>query len=250
MSLVGCDTLIATSSATADGSTIFAKNSDRHPEECQHLRLYAAQDWGPDAAVRCQYLSIPQPAHTLRVLGSQPFWLWGFDLMTFLRDHGADPDPGGPATWGPTLCMHPGIGQTAASMVVHLRRQGFTAWCSLVTPCVSVFLPFCIDAAVPAALARGAATFSADSPWWRIKRLLDFAAADWGRWFPRIRALWDAWEHPLLLEEVAYQSAGCEERNAWVDANVSKLLREVHELERELGVGSSVAPAVPVGQAF
>ena len=77
--LFGCDTLVATSTATADGSVIFAKNSDRHPDECQHLKLYPVQDWKRDAVVHCQYLSLSQVRHTHRVLGSQPFWLWGFE---------------------------------------------------------------------------------------------------------------------------------------------------------------------------
>ena len=29
--------------------------------------------------MRCQYVTVPQARHTYRVLGSQPFWLWGFE---------------------------------------------------------------------------------------------------------------------------------------------------------------------------
>ena len=77
--LFGCDTLVATATATADHSVIFAKNSDRLSEECQHLRVYPTRDWEKDATVRCQYVTLPQARHTHRVLGSQPFWLWGFE---------------------------------------------------------------------------------------------------------------------------------------------------------------------------
>src|SRR5947208_1528130 len=77
--LFGCDTLVATATGTADRSVIFAKNSDRLPDECQHLRVYPARDWERGAALRCQYLTLPQVGHTFRVLGSQPFWLWGFE---------------------------------------------------------------------------------------------------------------------------------------------------------------------------
>jgi dipeptidase len=77
--LLGCDTLVATATGTADRSVIFAKNSDRLPEERQHLRVYPARDWRSGAAVRCQYVTLPQVRHTYRVLGSQPFWLWGFE---------------------------------------------------------------------------------------------------------------------------------------------------------------------------
>jgi secernin len=75
---LGCDTLVATASATADGSVLFAKNSDRHPDECQHLRLYEGVDRAA-GELRCQYLTIPQASRTYRVFGAQPFWLWGFE---------------------------------------------------------------------------------------------------------------------------------------------------------------------------
>ena len=58
--LFGCDTLVATATGTADRSVIFAKNSDRLPDECQHLRVYPARDWERGAAVRCQYVTLPQ----------------------------------------------------------------------------------------------------------------------------------------------------------------------------------------------
>jgi len=77
--LFGCDTLVATVTGTADRSVIFAKNSDRLPDECQHLRVYPSRDWEKVATVRCQYVPLPQARHTYRVLGSQPFWLWGFE---------------------------------------------------------------------------------------------------------------------------------------------------------------------------
>src|SRR5207249_7382130 len=75
--LFGCDTLVATQAGTADRSVIFAKNSDRLPDECQHLRVYPACEWEKGARLRCQYVTLPQVRHTYRVLGSQPFWLWG-----------------------------------------------------------------------------------------------------------------------------------------------------------------------------
>lgn len=407
--IVGCDTLIATASATADGSVIFAKNSDRHPEECQQLKLYPAQDCAASDEVRCQYLSVPQIRHTYRVLGSQPFWLWGFehgvnehgvvigneaiwtraprqavgllgmdlirlglergataaealhvmtalleqygqggsprhndpqaacydssflladpreawvletsgrdwvarrvegvysvsntpsvgtefdaasialrdrtgldfardlgdyaaypqtsgqarcsrsrsllqqragqiavaDMMTFLRDHGADAGEHDPASFGPTLCMHPGIGQTAASMIVHLRHDGFTAWCSLVTPCISVFLPFFIDVNVSALLGRGAGSFSSDSPWWRMKRLLDVASSDWAKWSPHIRAHWSDWQRSLLHEAREYEHAGHAEKSAWVSNNLAKVLAGLDELEQELGLSGCGEP--------
>jgi secernin len=401
--LTGCDTLIATPSATLDGGVLFAKNSDRHPDECQHLRLYAARKWALGERVRCQYLAIPQTRRTHRVLGGQPCWLWGFeqgvnehgvvigneaiwtraarqetgllgmdlvrlglergatarealevmaallaeygqggsprhhdpaapcydnsfiladpreawvletsgrewaarrvegvysisntpsigarfdaaspalrdrpgldfardlgdyenhpqtsgrlrcarshsllqarpgrlrvrDMMAFLRDHGGDPDWHPGFNDHPTICMHSDTGQTAASLVVHLRAERFTAWCSLGIPCVSVFLPFFIGAEVPAPLARGGTSFSADSPWWRIKRLARFAAEDWPTRYPRIRACWDPWEQELLRQAPEYATASAAVKNEWIDGNVGRFLRYLEELEGELGL--------------
>jgi dipeptidase len=401
--LLGCDTLVATATGTADGSVIFAKNSDRLPDECQHLRVFPARDRDRGAAVRCQYVTLPQVRHTHRVLGSQPFWLWGFehgvnergvaigneaiwttaprqrvgllgmdlirlglerggtarealdvitalleehgqggsprhnepeaacydnsflladpgeawvletsgrdwaarriqgvyaisnapglgsdfdrasaalwarpgldfardlgeytehpqtsgrtrgqrsrqllqeragrigvaDLMAMLRDHGGAAETQAPATFGPTLCVHPGTGQTAASMVAHLHRDGVIAWCSLVTPCTSVFLPFFVDAAVPEALAQGAAAFTPASPWWRLKRLLDRAADNWGEAFPRLRAHWPGWQQALLREAVDYRKAPCDDKSMWVNGNVTRLLTEIAALERAFGL--------------
>jgi dipeptidase len=401
--LLGCDTLVATATATTDRSVIFAKNSDRHPDECQHLRVYPARDWDSGAAVRCQYLTLPQVRHTYRVLGSQPFWLWGFehgvnergvvigneaiwttaprqqvgllgmdlvrlglergatarqaldvmtalleehgqggsprhndpraacydssfiladpheawvletsgrdwaarrvegaysisnrpclgsdfdlasatlrgrpgldfardlgeytahpqtsgrtrcarsrqllqeragrigvaDMMAFLRDHGGAAETQAPATFAPSICAHPGTGQTAASMVAHLHPDGIIAWCSLVTPCTSVFLPFFVDASAPAVLAQGAATFTSASPWWRLKRLLDRAAENWGESFPRIRAHWHDWQQALLREAATYGGETSDHKSIWVNANVTRLLTEIAALERAFGL--------------
>jgi secernin len=75
-----CDTSVIVGSATADGSVIFAKNSDRSPNECQPLTHVAGRRHRPGDTVRCQYLEIPQVAETWEVIGSRPYWLWGFEI--------------------------------------------------------------------------------------------------------------------------------------------------------------------------
>ena len=75
-----CDTLIATRQATADGIAIFAKNSDRQPNEGQFLTLLPAADYPKDSKVKCTYIEIPQAKHTYRVLLSKPFWIWGAEM--------------------------------------------------------------------------------------------------------------------------------------------------------------------------
>jgi secernin len=76
---LGCDTLVALPPATADGSTVFAKNSDRLAIECQPLVQVSPRRHPPGSRVRCQYVSISQVEETHGFIGSQPFWLWGLE---------------------------------------------------------------------------------------------------------------------------------------------------------------------------
>jgi dipeptidase len=117
-------------------------------------------------------------------------------------------------------------------MVAHLHKDGIIAWCSLVTPCIGIFLPFFVDASVPEVLAQGAVTFTAASPWWRVKRLLDHAAKSWGESFPRLRAHWQEWQQALLREAAKYHKESCDHKSIWVSRNVTKWLTEIAALER------------------
>ena len=71
-----CDCLVALAPATADGVTLFAKNSDRSPDEAQDLAWFPRRfDRGP---LRTTYLEIePHPVETLGCLLSRPEWCWG-----------------------------------------------------------------------------------------------------------------------------------------------------------------------------
>ena len=75
-----CDTIVATSEATADGATLFGKNSDRDPNEAQGVCFIPASDNARDSVVKCTYIEIPQVAHTHAVLLSKPFWMWGAEM--------------------------------------------------------------------------------------------------------------------------------------------------------------------------
>lgn len=77
---LSCDTSVALGAATADGATIFAKNSDRSANECQTLQHLPRQQHQPGATVRCQYIAIPQVAETWELIGSRPHWLWGYEM--------------------------------------------------------------------------------------------------------------------------------------------------------------------------
>src|SRR5437016_6080455 len=76
---MGCDTLVALAPATHDRITLFAKNSDRPPRECQRIVQLRARRPPSGSPVRCQYLEIPEVAETATILGSQPYWLWGLE---------------------------------------------------------------------------------------------------------------------------------------------------------------------------
>ena len=75
-----CDTFVATAAATADGSVIFGKNSDREANEAQALEYHPAQEYPPGARLRCTYIDIPQVPVTRAVLLCRPFWMWGAEM--------------------------------------------------------------------------------------------------------------------------------------------------------------------------
>jgi hypothetical protein len=71
-----CDTLVALPGATAGGATLFAKNSDRPPDEAQVVL------WSPSrrdqGVLRVTHIEVePAPGDTLGVLLSRPAWCWG-----------------------------------------------------------------------------------------------------------------------------------------------------------------------------
>ncbi len=75
-----CDTLVALGNSTADGSVIFAKNSDREPNEAHELVLIPRASHPAGSTVSCTYIDIPQVAETFAVLLAKPFWIWGAEM--------------------------------------------------------------------------------------------------------------------------------------------------------------------------
>lgn len=81
-----CDTVVALGAVTADGVTLFGKNSDRAPNEAHHLLRVPAADHLPGSTVKCTYIEVPQVAHTYEVLLARPFWIWGAEMGA--NEHG------------------------------------------------------------------------------------------------------------------------------------------------------------------
>ncbi|MCU1499699.1 MAG: peptidase dipeptidase [Acidimicrobiales bacterium] len=77
-----CDTLVS----LTDAGVLFAKNSDRDPNEAQVLRWHPAADHEEGTELRCTWIAVPQVARTAAVVLSQPWWMWGAEMGA--NEHG------------------------------------------------------------------------------------------------------------------------------------------------------------------
>ena len=77
-----CDTMVAVGSATKSGNVIFAKNSDREPNESQIMLRIPRKKY--DLSVcpkqKTTYIEIEQVEQTNEIVISKPSWLWGCEM--------------------------------------------------------------------------------------------------------------------------------------------------------------------------
>ncbi len=75
-----CDTIVALGNTTEDGAVLFAKNSDREPNEA-HALVWVPGALNPqEETLQCTHIRVPQARQTIATLLSKPFWMWGCEM--------------------------------------------------------------------------------------------------------------------------------------------------------------------------
>ena len=78
--MFSCDTMVVNSSCSKYRSNILAKNSDRPTAEAQPLCSYVGREYEEGTMLKTTNITIPQAKRTYSVVGSRPYWIWGFEM--------------------------------------------------------------------------------------------------------------------------------------------------------------------------
>jgi dipeptidase len=74
-----CDILYVPPTASYSGHTVFAKNSDREPDEAQVIE-YVPRQVHSATTLNCTFITIPQVRETYACILSRPFQMWGAEM--------------------------------------------------------------------------------------------------------------------------------------------------------------------------
>ena len=75
-----CDTIYVPAKRSKKGIALFAKNSDRDPNEAHVLEMHPRTTYQPGVDVKCTYIHIPQVRETYATILAKPFWMWGAEM--------------------------------------------------------------------------------------------------------------------------------------------------------------------------
>lgn len=75
-----CDTFVICPKYSKNGKMIFAKNSDRSPNEAHVFSHIERKVYSSPCNVKCTYISIPQASTTYAVTLFKPDWIWGAEM--------------------------------------------------------------------------------------------------------------------------------------------------------------------------
>jgi len=78
--MLSCDTFALGKNFFKTNRNFFAKNSDRPLGESQPISFFPGGTHASGEMLKCTHLTIPQAAKTYAVLGSKPYWIWGFEM--------------------------------------------------------------------------------------------------------------------------------------------------------------------------
>ena len=78
--MFSCDTMVVCAKYSEYGVNMLAKNSDRPSGEPQPLCFYEGREYSGDEMLKMTHLTIPQVKKTYSVVGSRPYWIWGFEM--------------------------------------------------------------------------------------------------------------------------------------------------------------------------
>ena len=78
--MFSCDTMVVNKKYSEYGKNLLAKNSDRPTGEPQPLCFYQGKEYAEGEMLQTTHTLIPQARKTYSVVGSRPYWIWGFEM--------------------------------------------------------------------------------------------------------------------------------------------------------------------------